>query len=100
MSRFFKSAAFPILIVIVLAFFASKLISRADSAPATDFATFEQQITAGPIDNVVIHTKDNSVDVTLKGTDHKKYTTGSPESYMPTLINQLRSAQADGKLSG
>ena len=28
MSRFFKSAAFPILIVIVLAFFASKLISR------------------------------------------------------------------------
>ena len=30
MSRFFKSAAFPILIVIVLAFFASKLISDQD----------------------------------------------------------------------
>ena len=28
MSRFFKSAAFPILIVIVLAFFASKLIQN------------------------------------------------------------------------
>ncbi len=27
MSRFFKSAAFPILIVVVLAFFAQKLIS-------------------------------------------------------------------------
>ena len=26
MSRFFKSAAFPILIVVVLAFFASKLV--------------------------------------------------------------------------
>ena len=36
MSRFFKSAAFPILIVIVLAFFASKLINNQDQAkPAT-----------------------------------------------------------------
>ena len=34
MSRFFKSAAFPILIVIVLAFFASKLISNSDEARA------------------------------------------------------------------
>ena len=33
MSRFFKSAAFPILIVIVLAFFASKLIANSDQAP-------------------------------------------------------------------
>ena len=30
MSRFFKSAAFPILIVVVLAFFAQKLISPGD----------------------------------------------------------------------
>ena len=36
MSRFFKSAAFPILIVIVLAFFASKLIQNGNQAPATD----------------------------------------------------------------
>ena len=36
MSRFFKSAAFPILIVIVLAFFASKLISDQDQAEARD----------------------------------------------------------------
>ena len=35
MSRFFKSAAFPILIVVVLAFFAQKLISpgRRDAKP-------------------------------------------------------------------
>src|SRR6202000_465547 len=97
MSRFFKSAAFPILIVIVLAFFASKLISHADQAPATDFSTFEQQIASGQIDNVVIHTKDDSVDVTLKGQDHKKYTIGSPESYMPTPINQLRQAHGHQK---
>ena len=32
MSRFFKSAAFPILIVVVLAFFAQRLISPSDDA--------------------------------------------------------------------
>src|SRR5215203_155081 len=44
MSRFFKSAAFPILIVIVLAFFASKLIARSDQAPAKSFAGFLEQV--------------------------------------------------------
>ena len=32
MSRFFKSAAFPILIVVVLAFFAQKLIGSGNHA--------------------------------------------------------------------
>ena len=33
MSRFFKSAAFPILIVVVLAFFAQKLIGSSSHGP-------------------------------------------------------------------
>ena len=33
MSRFFKNAAFPILIVVVLAFFAQQLISPGDAKP-------------------------------------------------------------------
>ena len=44
MSRFFKSAAFPIIIVIVLAFFASRLISNADRAEPTTFGEFLTQI--------------------------------------------------------
>ena len=32
----FKSAAFPILIVLVLAFFASRLIANSNEAPKTD----------------------------------------------------------------
>ena len=46
MSRFFKSAAFPILIVIVLAFFASKLISSTDQATAPSFSTFLTELDA------------------------------------------------------
>ena len=47
MSRFFKSAAFPILIVVVLAFFAQKLISPGDERAArrrySDFITQLEQ---------------------------------------------------------
>ena len=67
MSRFFKSAAFPILIVIVLAFFASKLIARSDQAPAKSFAGFLEQVDKGQVQTVTLRTKDNSAEITLKG---------------------------------
>src|SRR5919202_1626235 len=74
MSRFFKSAAFPILIVIVLAFFASKLIATHDSTSATSFHTFLNELNRGQVSTVVLHTKDLSVDVTTKGPDARRYT--------------------------
>ena len=40
MSRFFKSAAFPILIVVVLAFFAQKLISPGPTKDEPNFPEF------------------------------------------------------------
>ena len=49
MSRFFKSAAFPILIVIVLAFFASKLISSKNAAPQQSFNGFLTQVDKGEV---------------------------------------------------
>ena len=78
MSRFFKSALFPILIVIVLAFFASKLISRSDQAPARSFAGFLEQVENGQVQTATLKTKDNSIDVRLKGTDKNKYQVGYP----------------------
>src|SRR4051812_9174861 len=99
MSRFFKSAAFPILIVIVLAFFASKLIARSDQAPARSFAGFLEQVDQGDVQDAVLRTKDNSIEVTLKGTDAKKYQVGYPIDYSDVLVNKLRAAKADGKLS-
>ena len=40
MRRFFRSAAFPILIVIVLAFFAQRLISNPSSEPTPTYGQF------------------------------------------------------------
>src|SRR5215211_1508085 len=98
MSRFFKSAAFPILIVIVLAFFASKLIARSDQAPAKSFAGFLEQVDKGQVQTVTLRTKDNSAEVTLRGADKARYEVGYPIDYADILVNNLRQAKAEARL--
>jgi cell division protease FtsH len=97
MSRFFKSAAFPILIVIVLAFFASKLISNSDRVPAKSFNGFLEQIDRGQIQTVTLRTKDNSAEVTLRGADKARYEVGYPLDYSDVLVNKLRTATAEAR---
>ncbi|MEJ7783908.1 MAG: ATP-dependent zinc metalloprotease FtsH [Solirubrobacteraceae bacterium] len=93
MSRFFKSAAFPILIVVVLAFFAQKLISPGPSeSTKPQFGDFQEQLAAGDVRNVVMKTKDNTLQVTLA--DKHKYEVGFPDQYAPTLVKDLATAKA------
>ena len=99
MSRFFKSAAFPILIVLVLAFFASRLIANSNEAPKTSFNQFLTQLDDGEVRTATIRTKDNSLEVTLDQADKNRYTTGVPLEYQEVLVNNLRSAVAEGKLT-
>jgi cell division protease FtsH len=92
-SRFFKSAAFPILIVVVLAFFAQKLISPGTHTHAPNYSGFLTQIDNGQVKSVTINTKDNTIDVTPTPNaqpDNKKYTTAYPDNTEQNLINQLR----------
>jgi cell division protease FtsH len=85
MSRFFKSAAFPILIVIVLAFFAQKLIGNTSKGPKPAFGNLITDLQSGQVKSMSIHTKDNTVDVTLQS--NQKFTVGYPDDYAATLIN-------------
>jgi cell division protease FtsH len=94
MSRFFKSAAFPILIVVVLAFFAQKLIGSSSHSPHYTFGNLLNQLPAGQVKSMSIHTKDNTVDVTL--TDGSKYTVGYPDSYATQLVNAGKTEIAGG----
>jgi cell division protease FtsH len=96
MSRFFKSAAFPILIVVVLAFFAQRLISPNDEANKPTFRDFNSQLDAGTIRNVNMKNKDNTVEVTLR--DGTKYKVGFADDYGGILTNRLIAAQESGKL--
>src|SRR3954452_7625356 len=99
MSRFFKSAAFPILIVIVLAFFASKLIARSDQAPQQSFAGFLTQIDEGTVQTATLTTKENSIDVTLKGANKAHYEVGYPIDSSDVLVNKLRASKANGQVA-
>ena len=93
MSRFFKSALFPILIVVVLAFFARELISPNNNKPDPVYTEFLDQLDTGRVKAVTLNTKNNRIDVTLKpGRDGKseKYKTAYPDNTEPSLVNTLR----------
>ena len=88
MSRFFKSAAFPILIVVVLAFFAQKLISPGEKQPETSYSQFLTQVDNERVKTVTLNTKNNKVDVETTRGD--KYETAYPSNTEQSLVNTLR----------
>jgi cell division protease FtsH len=94
MSRFFKSAAFPILIVVVIAFFAAKLIGGSQSkGPEHTYQTLvAQDIPNHQVASADIKTKDNSVSVTLK--NKEKYEVGVFDQQVPQLQSELKSSGA------
>ena len=97
MSRFFKSAAFPILIVIVLAFFASKLISSSSDKDKPDFQQFYGQLNNGEIQSATLQPKDLSLKYTLKGGE--KYEIGVPgDTYASVLTTRLLKAADENQL--
>src|SRR6478735_4687750 len=96
MSRFFKSAAFPILIVVVLAFFAQKLISPGDGGTKYTYGDFVTQLQNGDVKTVVLKNKDNSISVTLKNGKH--YDTGFTDADGDVITNKLQVAKQQGKI--
>src|SRR5881392_2143589 len=91
MSRFFKSAAFPILIVVVLAFFAQKLISPGTHTHVPNYSEFVTQVNSGQVKDVTIQTKDNTLDVELKS--GRKYQTAYPDNTEPQMVKTLSDNQ-------
>jgi cell division protease FtsH len=87
-SRFFKSAAFPILIVVILAFFAQRLISPGTSQHQPTYSEFLTQVDNHQIRSATINTKDNTIDVRLS--DNKTYSTAYPDNTEQGLVNNLR----------
>jgi cell division protease FtsH len=97
--RFFKSAAFPILLVVILAFVAQKVISSPDSSKAPTYnqlvgsKAHDGLIANNEVKSVTINTKDNSLDVTLKGEkpeeDGESFSTGYPPNTEQSLLNLI-----------
>jgi cell division protease FtsH len=92
-SRFFKSAAFPILIVVVLAFFAQKLISPGEQQKDHSYSEFIAQVDNDKVKEVTLNTKNNRVDV--EQTNGDKYETAYPDNTEQNLVNVLQAADVD-----
>ncbi len=100
MSRFFKSAAFPILIVVVLAFFAQRIINPGHASQPYTYANFQSDLASGNIQSAVIKTKDNTVTVTLKDPPKQQHEVGFVPDNGNTLVGELRSARVDFNVEG
>ena len=91
MRRFFKSAAFPILLVVILAFVAQKVITN---DPGTESPSYNELIkpktgliASGRIEEVDVNTKDNTLDV--KQRNGESFSTGYPLNTEQSLIDLL-----------
>jgi cell division protease FtsH len=94
MSRFFKSAAFPILIVVVLAFFLSKLVvPSSQKGPEHTYQTLvSTDIPNHQVKSAEMKVKDNAVSVEL--VNKEKYEVGLFDTQAPQLEAELRKAGA------
>ena len=101
MRRFFRSAAFPILIVIVLAFFAQRLISPNQPEEAPSYNEFYTAITQRPgsIESVTMKQKTDTLTVVEAGGDNE-YTIGYPSEGEQALVNTLRTEGIETKVEG
>ena len=97
MKRFFKSAAFPILLVVILAFVAQRVISPDTGTEPPTYNEFLQKVDQGQIDKVTMKTKDNKLEVTETAPESdsgeaaspEKYDTGYPPNTEQSLENRL-----------
>src|SRR5438128_250742 len=90
MRRFFRSAAFPILIVIVLAFFAQRLLNSSPQETPPTLGQFLAEVKNDPrsFEQVTFQPKSNTIQVKLQ--DGKEYSVGYPNNYEPELVNTLQ----------
>ncbi|HET8638830.1 MAG TPA: ATP-dependent zinc metalloprotease FtsH [Solirubrobacterales bacterium] len=106
MRRFFKSAAFPILLVVILAFIAQRVIN---TGPGTETPSYNELIGSKAqggliandrIEKVTVNTKDNTLDVKEKGEHGQSYSTGYPPDAEESLINELRANGVETNVNG
>ncbi len=100
MRRLFRSALFPILIVVALAFLAQRLINPPSSTPAPTYTEFVSEIRQAPasFDTVTLQTKTNTADVTKD--DGTSFSTGYPPDGGEQLANLLTRQKIETKIEG
>jgi cell division protease FtsH len=100
--RFFKSAAFPILLVVILAFVAQRVISPGPSTESPSYNELVKPktglIASGQVEEVTINTKDNTLDV--KQTSGDSFSTGYPPNTEQSLLDGLEQNEVKTTVKG
>jgi cell division protease FtsH len=100
LKRFFKSAAFPILLVVILAFVAQKVISQPDGNEAPSYTALVKPqnglIASGKVEEITVNVKDSTLDV--KRTNGESFSTGYPPNTEPTLLKVLEEGEKKDNL--
>jgi cell division protease FtsH len=93
--RFFKSAAFPILLVVILAFIAQRVISQPGGSEAPSYTELVKPktglIAKGQIEEVNVNVKDSTLDV--KKRNGESFSTGYPPQTEPELLRVLEEGE-------
>jgi cell division protease FtsH len=108
--RFFKSAAFPILLVVILAFVAQRMIA---DGPTTETPSYGELIGSkaekglianGRIEEVTVNVKDSTLDVKEKPKggeeEGRSYSTGYPPDAEESLIDELKAYDVKTEVKG
>ena len=103
LKRFFRSAAFPILIVVVLAFFAQRLLVPEDKTEVPSYNEFIAKVDAGEVEEVTFNQKEKLLEV--KETDAgggEEYELGYLESgdAQVALQNRLQANDVKTEING
>jgi cell division protease FtsH len=102
--RFFKSAAFPILLVVILAFIAQRVISSGGGGETHHYNELINQktglIVQGKVKEVDVNTKDNTLDVKLKINNEESFSTGYPPDGERQLVNLLDENEVETDVHG
>jgi hypothetical protein len=88
--RFLRSPTFAILLVLVLAFFVSRLVNPSDQSSEPSYDQFLTQVERAPetIERVTLDTEDTEAEIVER--DGSEYATGYPPSSEESLVNTLR----------
>ncbi|UJA20705.1 ATP-dependent metallopeptidase FtsH/Yme1/Tma family protein [Thermoleophilia bacterium SCSIO 60948] len=102
MRRFFRSAAFPILIVVILAFFAQRLIAPPTGDDEPTWNEFSAQIDDSPSDfkEVTVDQGTEEVTVVMDDDSETEYTFGYPSELEASLIEALDRNDVDTRVEG
>jgi len=104
MRRFFRSAAFPILIVIVLAFFAQRMLSDSGPEEEPNYTDFIAQVQEEPstIESVTVEQESSTIKIveTEIGGNENEYSTGYPKETEAQLINLLERQGVETEVEG